>query len=81
MLRRRPEESTQLVFISVSCAQYLCPDTLVCVASPAQCPCPNAEDVRCVIPDAEDKDSAAVLCVRGANDCREIERLAQSFSK
>lgn len=60
----------------VSCSHYLCPKTLDCVQSPALCPCPFPEDIRCVVPDMQDKDAATILCVRGDSECKEIERLA-----
>ncbi|KAI0346810.1 hypothetical protein BDW22DRAFT_1322414 [Trametopsis cervina] len=66
---------------AVPCSDYLCPGTLVCVQDPAQCPCPNAEDVKCVIPDAEEKGGATVLCVRGTNDCDDVEKLSRKFGK
>ncbi|TFK43686.1 hypothetical protein BDQ12DRAFT_675391 [Crucibulum laeve] len=63
---------------SVSCSQYLCPHTLDCVARPADCPCPNVEDVKCVIPDMEgDIEDSTIVCVRGRNDCAEVERLVR----
>ncbi|EMD40916.1 hypothetical protein CERSUDRAFT_80572 [Gelatoporia subvermispora B] len=64
---------------SVPCSQYLCPDTLVCVEEPALCPCPDVQDVRCLVPDAEDTRAAAVLCVRGAKGCADVERLARKM--
>ncbi|KAI0700749.1 hypothetical protein BC835DRAFT_1265799 [Cytidiella melzeri] len=66
---------------AVPCSDYLCPETLVCVPNPAQCPCPYTEDVKCLIPDAEDQGSATVVCVRGANDCADVERLSLKFGK
>ncbi|KAF7352590.1 Long chronological lifespan protein 2 [Mycena venus] len=59
---------------SVSCSQYLCPATLDCVGSPVDCPCPDAEDIKCLIPDAEEKEGT-VVCVRGNDECRQVERL------
>ncbi|KAI6152216.1 hypothetical protein BKA82DRAFT_4108531 [Pisolithus tinctorius] len=67
---------------SISCSTYLCPDSLVCVAQPSECPCPYAEDVRCVIPDLQDGGAAGtVACVRGTEGCSVIERLASPFSR
>lgn len=66
---------------SISCSTYLCPDSLVCVAQPSECPCPYAEDVRCVIPDPQDGGaSGTVTCVRGAERCSVVERLASAYS-
>ncbi|PCH41462.1 hypothetical protein WOLCODRAFT_100598 [Wolfiporia cocos MD-104 SS10] len=62
---------------SVSCAQYLCPATLVCVANPSDCPCPDVQDVKCLIPDAEDKNSATVVCARGSAGCDDVRRLSR----
>jgi len=66
---------------SVSCSQYLCPDTHVCVDRAAACPCPHEQDVKCLIPDALDGDGATVVCVRGENECAEVNRLVRKFSK
>ncbi|KAI0089108.1 hypothetical protein BDY19DRAFT_993340 [Irpex rosettiformis] len=66
---------------AVPCSNYLCPETLACVPNPSQCPCPNAEDVKCLIPDTEEKGSATVVCVRGANDCIAVEQLSLKFGK
>ncbi|KAJ7094566.1 hypothetical protein B0H15DRAFT_904494 [Mycena belliarum] len=60
---------------SVSCSQYLCPATLDCVGSPVDCPCPDPEDIKCTIPDAD--KGATVICVRGNDECRHVERLAR----
>ncbi|GJJ07157.1 hypothetical protein Clacol_001357 [Clathrus columnatus] len=60
----------------VSCSNYLCPKTLDCVQSPALCPCPFPEDIRCVIPDVQDKDAATIICVRGDSECKEVQKLA-----
>ncbi|EIW82069.1 hypothetical protein CONPUDRAFT_34922, partial [Coniophora puteana RWD-64-598 SS2] len=65
---------------AVSCSQYLCPDTLICVSRPADCPCPNVEDVKCTIPDSQDKGSATVLCVRGEKECASVEQLTRKHS-
>ena len=65
--------------ILVPCSQYLCPDTLVCVSNPADCPCPDAEDVKCLIPDGRGKQQATVVCTRGAIDCKQVERLTSKL--
>ncbi|KAI3612114.1 long chronological lifespan protein 2 [Moniliophthora roreri] len=41
----------------------------------------NVEDVRCVIPDSDDRDSGTVICVRGKNECDQVERLAKKTWK
>ena len=70
------------MFITVSCSEYLCQDTLVCVSKPVDCPCPNVEDVKCVVPDAQDGASGGGtrLCIRGGTDCAQVEKLARKFS-
>ncbi|KAJ8086863.1 Long chronological lifespan protein 2 [Marasmius tenuissimus] len=60
---------------SIPCSQYLC-KTLECVKNPAYCPCPDVEDIGCVIPDADDPESGTVVCVRGKDGCDQVERLA-----
>ncbi|KAJ6628873.1 hypothetical protein B0H10DRAFT_1777701 [Mycena sp. CBHHK59/15] len=62
---------------SVACSQYLCPETLDCVGSPVDCPCPDAEDIKCTIPDADEVHGATVVCVRGNDECKQVERLAR----
>ncbi|KAG1755489.1 hypothetical protein EDB19DRAFT_410149 [Suillus lakei] len=64
----------------LSCSQYLCPSTLTCVKRPADCPCPNAEDIKCTVPDAVDTEAATVVCVRGVEECAPVERLTRSYS-
>ncbi|CAA7259616.1 unnamed protein product [Cyclocybe aegerita] len=63
----------------VACSQYMCPETLDCVPRPSDCPCPNAEDIKCNIPDA-DGEGSTFVCTRGPNDCREVERLMRKES-
>jgi len=63
---------------AVSCSKYLCPSTLDCVDRPVHCPCPHAEDVKCIVPDKSGIDVAAdgtVLCVQGQDSCAHIEKL------
>jgi hypothetical protein len=60
----------------VLCSQYLCPATLDCVPRPRDCPCPNVEDIKCLILDtATGTDDATVVCTRGQNGCVEVENL------
>ncbi|EDR12339.1 uncharacterized protein LACBIDRAFT_311640 [Laccaria bicolor S238N-H82] len=64
---------------SVSCSHYLCPTTLDCVRRPVDCPCPDIQDVKCIIPDMEgDVEDATVVCTRGQNDCVEVEKLMRN---
>jgi hypothetical protein len=38
--------------LNSACLQYLCRDTLACVATPNDCPCPfPSSQLRCVLPD------------------------------
>jgi len=60
---------------SVRCASYLCPQTLECVLTPADCPCPAVEDIKCTIPDAVSKGASTVVCVRGRDGCAQVEKL------
>ncbi|TFK94649.1 hypothetical protein K466DRAFT_475724 [Polyporus arcularius HHB13444] len=64
---------------AVPCSNYLCPDTLVCVAQPSDCPCPDVQDVKCLIPDAQDQGASTVVCVRGQDGCGIVQRLAQKI--
>ncbi|KAF8076603.1 hypothetical protein FPV67DRAFT_1559038 [Lyophyllum atratum] len=66
---------------TVPCSQYLCPTTLDCVARPVDCPCPDVQDVKCTIPDVVSSNEATVVCVRGENECAEVERLMRRGSK
>ncbi|KAF8897742.1 hypothetical protein BD779DRAFT_1492282 [Infundibulicybe gibba] len=69
-----PHRSSQVD--SVSCSQYLCPITLDCVPLPVDCPCPDEQDIKCAIPDIEgDVDEATVVCVRGQEECAQVEWL------
>ncbi|KAJ3575825.1 hypothetical protein NP233_g834 [Leucocoprinus birnbaumii] len=66
---------------SVSCAHYLCPLTLDCVGNPSECPCPNVEDIKCLVPDMDgDVDDGTVICVRGKQECEEVEKLMKKYS-
>jgi hypothetical protein len=67
--------------ITVSCSEYLCQDTLVCVTKPMDCPCPNVEDIKCVVPDVQDAGSGTRLCIRGGTDCGQLEKLVKKFSQ
>jgi len=63
---------------AVPCAAYLCPETLVCVASPAECPCPNVQDVKCLLSDAQ-TGQHTVVCARGPDGCKTVERLGRQI--
>ena len=63
---------------TVPCPSYLCPDSLVCVARPSECPCPREEDIKCIIPDEEDTEAGTVVCVSGASGCAVVERLTRA---
>ncbi|KAI0298934.1 hypothetical protein BC826DRAFT_906804 [Russula brevipes] len=64
---------------SIPCSQYLCQETLVCVAKPVDCPCPNVQDIKCVVPDAQDVGSGTRVCIRGATNCAQVEKLVKKF--
>ncbi|EJD01573.1 uncharacterized protein FOMMEDRAFT_88635 [Fomitiporia mediterranea MF3/22] len=64
---------------NIPCNAYLCPDTLLCVRNPADCPCPSTEDVKCLIREPKEKDAATVVCVRGEDACTEVQRLANKW--
>ncbi|KZV63850.1 hypothetical protein PENSPDRAFT_589272 [Peniophora sp. CONT] len=78
--QQQPSGSQWLAFADgTPCSQYLCPDTLKCVAAPADCPCPSVEDVKCVIEDKQTGEGT-VLCTRGGTDCSQAEKLIRKFS-
>ena len=58
---------------SVSCSEYLCPETLACVPGPGKCPCPSPEDIKCIVPDLEGGET--IVCTRGKSGCVEVEKL------
>jgi hypothetical protein len=39
------------------------------------------QDVRCAVPDPLAPGAATVVCVRGAQGCAEVERLAKAMAK
>ena len=58
---------------AVSCATYVCPDSLVCAATPADCPCPSALDTKCTLGGGE----GAFLCAR---DCTKVRTAEVAFA-
>ncbi|GAA6055086.1 hypothetical protein JCM3770_001788 [Rhodotorula araucariae] len=56
---------------AVSCATYVCPDTLTCVSAPADCPCPSALDTKCSLGGGE----GAYVCSRDCARVRTAERV------
>lgn len=52
------------------CPTYLCPDTLACVDDPEDCPCPFAEQVRCMI-------DGTRVCVQHTN-CDQVRALYEA---
>ncbi|EIN10870.1 hypothetical protein PUNSTDRAFT_85267 [Punctularia strigosozonata HHB-11173 SS5] len=64
---------------NVQCSSYLCPETLVCVEHPVDCPCPNVEDIKCIVPDVDDAQAGTRVCVRGVTDCKAVERLSEGW--
>ena len=69
-----------LMLTTVPCSDSLCPDTLVCVRKPEDCPCPNVQDIKCIVPDSQDVGSGTRLCVRGGTDCKHVENLMKKFA-
>jgi len=51
------------------CGSYLCSDTLACVETPDECPCPYKEQQRCAVGDT-------YVCVQG-QDCGRISSMYQ----
>ncbi|RSH83868.1 Long chronological lifespan protein 2 [Saitozyma podzolica] len=66
---------------SVHCrAGYVCPGSLTCVPTPADCPCPYPEDVKCVLPDDRPRDEGEgppFVCVRGQQECERVKVFAK----
>jgi len=52
---------------AAQCHTYLCPDTLACVDGPEDCPCPFAEQVRCML-------DGTRVCVQH-DDCTHVHAL------
>jgi hypothetical protein len=74
------DHTSAFYLILVSCLEYLCQDTLVCVAKPIDCPCPNVQDIKCVVPDEQDAGSGTRFCIHGGTDCLQLEKLVEKFS-
>ncbi|WOO82793.1 Long chronological lifespan protein 2 [Vanrija pseudolonga] len=68
---------------AVSCrAGYVCPGSLTCVPTPADCPCPYPEDTKCVLPDDRKRDEGEgppFICVRGDGSCDEAVRFSRGI--
>ncbi|BEJ17391.1 hypothetical protein CspHIS471_0607920 [Cutaneotrichosporon sp. HIS471] len=61
-------------------AGYVCTGSLVCVPTPADCPCPYPEDTKCVVPDNRERDEGEgppFVCVRG--DCDDVVRFSRAI--
>ncbi|KAI9445856.1 hypothetical protein BJY52DRAFT_1314513 [Lactarius psammicola] len=78
---RTQKNCTLRYFVTVSCSDYLCPDTLVCVKRPIDCPCPIVQDVKCIVPDTQEVGGGTRLCIRGGTNCAQVEKLARKFAK
>lgn len=50
------------------CSQYLCPGSLKCLPSPAECPCPFVQDFKCPVGPASE---GAYVCAR---DCQTVRK-------
>ncbi|ODQ78814.1 hypothetical protein BABINDRAFT_24089, partial [Babjeviella inositovora NRRL Y-12698] len=54
------------------CNEYLCPDTLVCVSGPAECPCPFPDSqLKCVLP-----GDANYVCISKPETAKEVRDCA-----
>jgi hypothetical protein len=63
--QQQGEESHQDKYLNKECSEYLCPDTLSCVKTPKDCPCPfpNSQ-IKCLI-------GASYVCIsKGSRDCQ-----------
>ncbi|CUS25028.1 LAQU0S25e00276g1_1 [Lachancea quebecensis] len=50
---QHPQVSYEDKVLNSDCAEFLCPDTLACVKSAKDCPCPFPKSqLRCVLPDS-----------------------------
>ncbi|WVF70020.1 hypothetical protein IAT40_004806 [Kwoniella sp. CBS 6097] len=61
-------------------AGYVCPGSLACVPTPADCPCPYPEDKKCVIPDDRERDEGEgppFVCTRGDLGCDEVVQFSK----
>lgn len=63
-----------ILSFQVHCSSYLCPTTLDCVKRPSECPCPNPEEIKCLIPDSDSRGDGTVVCVSGERGCKSLER-------
>ncbi|KAM0787462.1 hypothetical protein ACM66B_003540 [Microbotryomycetes sp. NB124-2] len=54
----------------VACSQYVCPDSLACVATPKDCGCPLPHDVKCPV----GRDGAFVC----ARDCNAVNKAGRA---
>ncbi|ORY92435.1 hypothetical protein BCR35DRAFT_297841 [Leucosporidium creatinivorum] len=54
---------------AISCAEYLCPMSLECRPSPADCSCPSSVDKKCVV-----GDEGAFVCARSCEGVNEAAR-------
>ena len=73
--QRSPEPSHQDRFNTKDCAGYLCPDTLTCVDSQTNCPCPFPDSqIKCMIPPTKgnkhNRDGTYVCISKGSRDCK-----------
>ena len=75
------QKLNRVLLVTVSCSDYLCQDSLVCVQRPMDCPCPVVQDVKCIVPDAQEPGSGTRLCIRGATDCSQVEKQVTKFAK
>lgn len=71
--QQRQQQSHEDIYLEKDCGSYLCPDTLACVATPIDCPCPfpNSQQ-KCVFPPNPVTGSeASFICIsKGERDCK-----------
>ncbi|KAI8074013.1 hypothetical protein BC940DRAFT_315596 [Gongronella butleri] len=53
---------------------YLCAKSKKCVSKPIDCPCPNVSDIKCRL------GSDWYVCIRGDQDCDEVQRTTLPLS-
>lgn len=68
------EPSYQDRVFGKDCNQYLCPDTLQCVRTPSECPCPFPDSqIKCVLPTVEKGGENTYVCIsKGSKNCKYV---------
>lgn len=70
--QQRQKHNHEAVFMQTTCDKYVCSDTLECVETPGDCPCPYPNSqVKCPFPDHE----GGYVCVSiGERGCDWVEK-------